>query len=516
MSIPGLLAKGQTATQIVKHIGVDGIVLEVPEFNKGADNAVICHELLDAAWKEVGSTRTSTFTPNQKCELLSVWADVLKSLDEEEVFASKLSSMIEIYCDQKEYESAAKAYYRLPHPRSDFLPDTLTDEDYDGLVKAIERVGVLTGLSSTNEVGHVLLHSLLHRRPELQGAKTHFEMILSVYEKSRRRGSDGGMSEMRGALSQRAKVSSWVPVVCVPTPHVLIAGKQRGNEALRSVAANPMTAFAGSMEGAVKIVDLETGKLIGQHKDYTQGVSCVRILEETNIVTASYDNKVRVFDSKNPGKTIFKFSGHTDLVRCVAVNPENLNLVASCSIDETVRIWDIRQPKEEVTRLKHDDAVISLAFAGPFLMAGSADGSLFGWENDTLTKRMNLGNGILDIHPLPDVANNGLILCGCQNGMMYNVISARESATPVLTFHQEDVTAILTTQHAPGLVITGSSDDCIRICFQDRCAVVVAGHSGGVSGLAVAADDGTRTVFVSSGGDGDLRVWGFDIVKAEQ
>eukprot|EP00760_Papus_ankaliazontas_P014353 PhM_4_TR16068/c0_g1_i1/m.39238 len=512
-----MVSNGTPAAEIFKKVGVEGIITAAPALSRTADGSLAGHDLLELCWDSV---RGATHNPARQCEVLSLWAEVLKTLEEEECYAEKIGDMITILCGSKDFDGAARAYFRLPHPRCEFLPP-LQEEDYDAFIHSIERVGMANGTSCTQDVAHVMLHRLVQHDDAVLKSKPHIEMIMSIYERAQRRGSMGKPSSQEGPSisvpSPKArglsKLSTLLPVICVPTPHVLAEAGSSRKEPIRTIAATPSTVLAGCMDATLRVVDLATGRLIGQHRDYTAGVSCVKVIEATKAVTSSYDGIVRILDFDNPSRTTMTLKGHTDLVRQVAVNPENLNVIASCSTDETVRVWDLRKAAEPVSILKHEDPVISVAFANPYIMTGSTDGVLCGWEADVLTKRVDLHNGILVIHAEEETAT-GTALVGCQNGAMYNVVTGRETASPVLTFHLEDVSAILTSPNAPGMVITGSSDDCIRMCLHDKCAAVIAGHTGGgVSALALAADDGTRTVFVSSGGDGDVRVWGYDLVR---
>src|SRR5262249_10385513 len=66
--------------------------------------------------------------------------------------------------------------------------------------------------------------------------------------------------------------------------------------------------------------------------------------------------------------------GHAKLVLCVAFSPDSQAL-ASGSLDETIRLWDVRTGKELATLQGHTGAVSSVAYSpdGQTLASAGAD-----------------------------------------------------------------------------------------------------------------------------------------------
>ena len=72
---------------------------------------------------------------------------------------------------------------------------------------------------------------------------------------------------------------------------------------------------------------------------------------------------------------VYTLRGHTSSVTDLAFDPSD-QLLASCSLDRTVRIWDTRQPEDESIVLEgHGDWVWSVSFSpdGRTIASGSAD-----------------------------------------------------------------------------------------------------------------------------------------------
>lgn len=68
--------------------------------------------------------------------------------------------------------------------------------------------------------------------------------------------------------------------------------------------------------------------------------------------------------------------GHTDYVRALAASPSSPDTWISGSYDHTVRVWDTRQPKENVLELNHGapvEACLFLPGGGLCVSAGGND-----------------------------------------------------------------------------------------------------------------------------------------------
>jgi len=77
------------------------------------------------------------------------------------------------------------------------------------------------------------------------------------------------------------------------------------------------------------------------------------------------------------------FVGHTDAVEDLSWSPVEPNVFASCSVDQTIRIWDTRQKKSQITVKAHDSDVnvINWSPVVPhLLLSGADDGSFRIWD----------------------------------------------------------------------------------------------------------------------------------------
>jgi WD40 repeat protein len=88
--------------------------------------------------------------------------------------------------------------------------------------------------------------------------------------------------------------------------------------------------------------------------------------------------------------------GHTRWITAADYSPTETGLIATASLDRTVKVWDTRQGALLATLSGHTDAVRSVAFSpdGKTLLSSSSDGTTRMWNVATATAFATLASGI--------------------------------------------------------------------------------------------------------------------------
>lgn len=138
----------------------------------------------------------------------------------------------------------------------------------------------------------------------------------------------------------------------------------------------------GNISGSVHVYQnsgegyQKTGKIEGRiiHIEHCKAVRCILFEESLNrIISASDDLHINTYDVESL-KVQWPLVGHQDIITGLDYSPK-MNLLASCSQDGTVKLWDLRSNKAEVQTLKlpEEDTCWDLSFSanGEEIVVGS-------------------------------------------------------------------------------------------------------------------------------------------------
>ena len=182
---------------------------------------------------------------------------------------------------------------------------------------------------------------------------------------------------------------------------------------------------SASLDGTVKLWDVNSGREIYTFKGHTKGIASISFSPDgKTLASASYDKTIKLWDINsakeiktlkddtdiniisnvsfspdgktlasaledktvklwdfNSGREIQTFKGHTDYVDRISFSPDGKTL-ASASRDTTVKLWDINSGREIQTLIGHTNFVNSVSFSpdGKTLASTSYDDTLKLWD----------------------------------------------------------------------------------------------------------------------------------------
>ncbi|GAV29543.1 hypothetical protein PMKS-003044 [Pichia membranifaciens] len=253
--------------------------------------------------------------------------------------------------------------------------------------------------------------------------------------------------------------------------------------------------------------NLKSGDQIHKFQAHNEAINCLAFDEPfEKLVTCSMDNTVRVWDM-NRYKCVGLLEGHNAYVDCVTLSD---NLAFTGSIDASVKMWDLDyfnkshdtySEGERLTPLLnsfegHVDAITALTYNNGELVTGSEDKTIRQWDLST-------GHILqtIDVMWASSMANstinfgNSSSSSGSLGASSSNIVVNRDTQYPYLSCMQVFDAALA----------SGGSDGIVRL-WDLRSGEVIRqlfGHTGAVTTLQF---DKTFSLITGSA-DRSLRIW---------
>src|SRR5260221_209745 len=158
---------------------------------------------------------------------------------------------------------------------------------------------------------------------------------------------------------QRGKLLSW------PAPPLEWIGHS-GPVICLSYSPNGRHVVSGSYDNTIRIWDTKTGVAVGEPlTGHIQSVRSVAYSPDgRHIVSGSADNAIRIWDAKTGGAVGEPLKGHAKSVSSVAYSPDGRHIVSG-SEDNTIRIWDAETGAAVHEPLKGHTEGVSFAAYSP-------------------------------------------------------------------------------------------------------------------------------------------------------
>jgi Planctomycete cytochrome C/WD domain, G-beta repeat len=140
--------------------------------------------------------------------------------------------------------------------------------------------------------------------------------------------------------------------------------------------------LTGSRDKTAKVWDLVAKESVVTFPEHQNTVySVASKADGTTALSAGEDNQVRFWKATGDGKQARASAGHTARIHRLIMHPTK-PLFATCSADQTLRIWNADNGKPVRTLSGHTDWIYALAFSpdGERLASGAYNGEIKVWE----------------------------------------------------------------------------------------------------------------------------------------
>jgi hypothetical protein len=190
---------------------------------------------------------------------------------------------------------------------------------------------------------------------------------------------------------------------------------------------------------------------------------------------------------------------HIGIVRAVAFGPSGL--LASCSDDRTIRMWDA-DGSEVWTFVGHEGPVTTIAFStdGEHLASGSSDGTIRVWSCRSGQLLRTMEGRTLLVHALAFLGTD-VLASGSETGLkLWNLTTGSQ------TFSLEETSPLYAIAASPdGSMLAGSNDEAMRVWDTTTFQALRSfeGHSGYARSVAFRPDGKA----LASGSTLELIVW---------
>ncbi|KAH7918862.1 WD40 repeat-like protein [Leucogyrophana mollusca] len=229
-------------------------------------------------------------------------------------------------------------------------------------------------------------------------------------------------------------------------------------------------------------------------------------------MSSSNESSFSVERSSHPQTKVTKvFKGHIDLVESVAYFPDGRH-IASGSMDETIRIWNVESGEQEGEALEHESEVKAIAIAPDGRkIAGRVVGALIVWDMVTRkrVREVKIDDEEQDAWALMVAFSPGGRCIATASSIGTSIQLWDVDTGGLVGELQQDVDVVWCLSFSPdgARIATGSSGGSFRVLDTSTGTTLVGpiqGHADTVNSLVYSPDS---RLLVTASQDGCIRVW---------
>jgi WD40 repeat protein len=223
------------------------------------------------------------------------------------------------------------------------------------------------------------------------------------------------------------------------------------------------------------------------------------------LASGSVDKTVKLWDMAS-GRELRTLSGHSEAVTSAAFSPDG-RVLASGSDDKTIKLWDAASGRELRTLVGHSDKVNSVAFSpdGRVLASGSDDKTIKLWDAASGRELRTLTGHSAAVQSVAFSPDGQMLASGSvdKTVKLWDVASGRELRT--LSGHTARITSVAFSPDGE-TVASGSWDSTVKLwdVASGRELHTLRGHSSRVFSAAFSPDG---RVLASGSWDETIKLW---------
>ena len=212
------------------------------------------------------------------------------------------------------------------------------------------------------------------------------------------------------------------------------------------------------------------------------------------------------FNSSAQDFPVTLLKGHTEAVSSIAYSPDGQTL-ASGSLDDTVRLWDVNTGEHLHTLTGHWDNVTSVAFSpdGQTLASGSSDRTIRLWDPNTGRLRRTFKGHTHAVSSIAYSPDGQTLVSGSYDRTLklWGVYSG--SVRRTLEGHEDIIFSVAFSPNGR-MLVSGSEDQTVRLWDARNGALLstLIGHSSRVNSVVFSFEG---KVLASGSLDGTVRLW---------
>lgn len=271
----------------------------------------------------------------------------------------------------------------------------------------------------------------------------------------------------------------------------------------------------------LQVFKAETGEKLLDIKAHEDEVLCCAFSsDDSYIATCSADKKVKIWDS-GTGKLVHTYEEHSEQVNCCHfTNKSNHLLLATGSNDSFLKLWDLNQKECRNTMFGHTNSVTHCRFSpdDELLASCSADGTLKLWDVRSANekKSINVKRFFLSSEDPPEDVEV-IVKCCSWSADGDRIIVAAKNKVLLLDIHTSGLLAEIHTGHHSTiqycdfspydhLAVIALSQYCVELWNIDSRVKVAdcRGHLSWVHGVMFSPDGSS---FLTASDDQTIRVW---------